>query len=153
MFCLLELLCLKGLPEISKSSLNNRMVLAWSPGHIHYVIHLKHRKHYKLYVCLQRDIECSPQPAAEVARSSTHLPHHHAWWHCDRSHRHADPSSQVYRGKTSQSSSSFFPPHYKHKWTKPSLTPQVWCGPHSQPGAPSGPWEMYCWWAWSCPSH
>lgn len=72
---------------------------------------------------LQRDFKCSPQPAAKVARSSTRLPHHHSWWHCDGSHHHADPPSQV------------------------------WRGPHSQPGVPSGPWELHCWRAWSCPSH
>lgn len=44
---------------------------------------------------VQWDTERSPQLAAKVAWPSPYLSHHHEWWHCDRSHDHADPSSQV----------------------------------------------------------
>ena len=49
--------------------------------------------HCEHALSLQWDSERSPQPTAEVARSSTHLPHHFAWRHCDWSHRHANPPS------------------------------------------------------------
>lgn len=50
-----------------------------------------------VYVSIQRDTQCSPQSAATLERSRTHFSHHHAWRHWDRSHYHADPSSQVHR--------------------------------------------------------
>lgn len=47
--------------------------------------------------------------------------------------------------------SSYLCCHYKRLYNKVFHTSQVWCGPHPQPGAPSGPWELYCWWARRCP--
>lgn len=34
-----------------------------------------------------------------------------------------------------------------------SPPPQVWRGSHSQSGALSGFWKLYCWWTWHSPCH